>query len=194
MTPRELAILRAYCDWMLADILIDPDRGIAHAKQSRYGCSSFRVKGEEFWMDTTSRGIELSRYNSTRVRRVCDVVGWSQIARFARAVPASAVAELRAHREQLTRNTLARPAFPTRATGEEQQPWERLTYAPWLTRRRAITAALDAALDRALLTNRAAQPTLFDVPIPQSQPIETRPAASRARRFALPGLGQDRVL
>ena len=194
MTPRELAILRGYGGWMLADILIDPDRGIAHAKQSRYGCSSFRVQGEEFWMDTTSRGIELSRYDSTGVRRVCDVVGWSQIAQFARALPASLVAELRAHREQLTRNTLARPDFPVRATSEEQQRWERFTYTPWLTRRRAITAALDAALDRALLTNSAAQPALFDVPVPQAQPIATRSAASQARRFAMPGLDQDRVL
>jgi hypothetical protein len=194
MTPRELAILRGYGGWMLADILIDPDRGIAHAKQSRYGCSSFRVEGEEFWMDTTSRGIELSRYDSTGVRRVCDVVGWSQIAQFARALPASMVPELRAHREQLTRNTLARPDFPVRATGEEQQRWEHASYTPWLTRRRAITAALDAALDRALLTNRAAQPALFHVPVPRSQPLGTRPAAVRTGRVALPGLGQDRVL
>jgi hypothetical protein len=145
-------------------------------------------------MDTTSRGIELSRYDSTGVRRVCDVVGWSKIAHFARALPASMVAELRAHREHLTRNTLARPAFPARATADEQQLWERLTYTPWLTRRRAITTALDAALDRALLSNRAAQPALFDVPAAQSQPIKARSAASPARRVAMPGLDQDRVL
>jgi hypothetical protein len=32
MTLRQLAILRAYGGWMLADILIDPDHGIAQAK------------------------------------------------------------------------------------------------------------------------------------------------------------------
>jgi hypothetical protein len=194
MTPRQLAILRGYGGWMLADILIDPDRGISHAKQSRYGRTSFRVEGEEFWMETTPHGIELSSWTTGAERRVCEVVRWSQIARFTRSLPASLVAELRSHREQLTRSTLARPVFPVRATAEEQQRWEHTVYAPWLARRRAITAALEAALDRALLTGHTEQPALFDVAGPRTQPAKTNPARSKDRRVATTGPEQDRLL
>ena len=46
LTPRQRAILRAYGGWMLADILIDPDRGVAQAKQSHYGTTR-RMAGFE---------------------------------------------------------------------------------------------------------------------------------------------------
>jgi hypothetical protein len=179
MTPRQLAILRRYGGWMLADILINPDRGIAHAKYSRYGCSAFLVEGEEFWMDTTPRGIELSRWDSAGERRVCEVLGWPRIARFARALPASLIAELRAHREELTRSTVARPVFPVRATAEEQERWEDAEYTPWLVRRRAIVAALDAALDRALRDGLTGPPRLFDLKVTQSRPAGARATAMR---------------
>jgi hypothetical protein len=159
---------------MLTDILINPDRGIAHAKHSRYGCSAFLVEGEEFWMDTTSRGIELSRWDSKGERRVCEVLVWPRIARFARALPAALIAELRAHRQELTRSTVARPAFPVRATAEEQKHWEDAEYTPWLVRRRAIEAALGSALDRAVRDGLTGQPRLFDLKVTQSRPADPR--------------------
>jgi hypothetical protein len=194
MTPRQLAILRRYGGWMLADILINPDRGIAHAKHSHYGCSAFLVEGEEFWMDTTPRGIELSRWDSAGERRVFEVLGWPRIARFARALPASLIAELRAHREELTRSILARPIFPVRATAEEQKRWESAEYTLWLVRRRAIEAALDAALDRALRDALTKQPQLFDLKVTRSRPADARATAIRTGPVAAAAFEQDPLL
>jgi hypothetical protein len=194
MTPRHQAILRAYGGWMLADILVHPERGIAHAKHSRYGCSAFVVEGEEFWMDTTSRGIELSRWDSAGERRVCEVLGWSSIARFARALPAAGIAELRAHREELTRSTLARPVFPVRATADEQKRWESAEYTPWLVRSRAIATALDAAPDRALLNGVTGQPQLFDLKVTQSRPADARATAIRTGPVTAARFEQDPLL
>ena len=194
MTPRQVAILRGYGGWMLADILINPDRGIAHAKYSRYGCSAFLVEGEEFWMDTTPRGIELSRWDSAGERRVYEVLGWSRIARFARALPAALIAELRAHRAELTRSTLARPVFPVRATAEEKKRWEDAEYTPWLVRRRAIEAALDAALDRAARDGLTGQPRLFDLKVTQSRPAAPRATAIRTGPVAAARFEQDPLL
>jgi hypothetical protein len=194
MTPRQLVILRRYGGWMLADILINPDRGIAHAKHSRYGCSAFLVEGEEFWMDTTSRGIELSCWDSAGERRVCEVLGWPRIARFARALPAALIAELRAHREELTRSAVAWPVFPVQATAEEQERWEGAEYTPWLVRRRAIEAALDAALDRALLDGLTGQPRLFDLKVTQSRPADARATAKRTGPVAAARIEQDPLL
>jgi hypothetical protein len=193
VTPRQRAILRAYGGWMLADILINPGRGIAHTKQSHYGTTSFRVEGEEFWMQATSRGIELSRRSIGTDRSVCEFLPWSRIARFARSLPASLVAELRSRQEQLTRSTLARPAFPVRGTDEAKQRWEHPAYAPWLTHRQAITAALDAALDRALLAGLIEQAALFNVADPQSHPVATRQPGPNGRSTAR-GHVQDRLL
>jgi hypothetical protein len=193
VTPQQRAILRAYGGWMLADILIDPGRGIAHAKQSHYGTTSVRVEGEEFWMQTTSRGIELSRQSIGSDRSECEVLPWSQIARFARSLPAWLVAELRSHREQLTRCTLARPAFPIRGTDEAKQRWEHTEYAPWLAHRHSGITALDAALDRALLAGHTEQAALFNVADPQSQPVATRPPGPHGRSAAR-GHVQDRLL
>jgi hypothetical protein len=194
MTPRQLAILRRYGGWMLADILINPDRGIAHAKHSRYGCSAFLVEGEEFWMDTTSRGIELSRWDSAGERRVREVLGWPSIARFARALPAALIAELRAHREELARSTLARPVYPVRATAEQQKRWEDAEYTPWLVRRRAIEATLDAALDRALLNGVTGQARLFDLKVTQSRPAGARATAMRTGPVPAARFEQDPLL
>jgi hypothetical protein len=194
MTPRQLAILRRYGGWMLADILINPDRGIAHAKYSRYGCSAFLVEGEEFWVDTTSRGIELSRWDSAGERRVVEVLGWPRIARFARALPAALIAELRAHREELTRSTVARPVFPVRATAEEQERWEDAEYTPWLVRRRAIEAASDAALDRALRDGLTGQPRLFDLKVTRPRSAGARATAMRTGPVAAARFEQDPLL
>jgi hypothetical protein len=193
VTPRQRAILRAYGGWMLADILINPGRGIAHAKQSHYGTTSFRVEGEEFWMQATSRGVELSRRSIGSDRSVCEVVLWSRIARFARSLPAWLVAELRSHREQLTRSTLAQPAFPVRRTEAAKQRWEHTEYAPWLAHRHSVIVALDAALDRVLLTGRSEQAALFNVADPQSRPLATRRAGPIGRSAAR-GHVQDRLL
>jgi hypothetical protein len=191
MTPRQLAILRGYGGWVLADILINPDRGIAHAKYSHYGCSAFLVEGEEFWMDTTPRGIELFRWDSAGERRVCEVLGWPRIARFARALPAALIAELRAHRVELTRSTVARPVFPVRATAEKQEQWDDAEYTPWLVRRRAIEAALDAALDRALGDDLTGQPWLFDLKVTQSRPADARADAIGTGPVAAARFEQD---
>jgi hypothetical protein len=152
------------------------------------------VKGEEFWMDTMSRRIELSRWDSAGERRVREVLGWPRIARFARALPASLIAELRAHREELTRSTLARPVFSVRATAEEQERWEDAEYTPWLARRRAIEAALDAALERALLNGLTGQPRLFDLKVTQSRPADARATAIRTGPVAAAGFEQDALL
>jgi hypothetical protein len=147
---------------MLADILIDPERGISHAKQSCYGCSGFRVDGEEFWMNTTVRGIELYQWDADGVRQDCDLLPWSKVARFARGLPAPLVADLQACRQELTHSTLSHPTFPARASNAERERWEREEYRPWLARRKATQARLEAALDAALADD-GTQPLLFDL-------------------------------
>ena len=179
---------------MLADILINPDRGIAHAKHSHYGCSAFLVEGEEFWMDTTPRGIELSRWDSAGERRTCEVLGWPRIARLTRALPAALIAELRAHREELTRSAVARPVLPVRATAEEQKRWDDAEYTPWLVRRRAIEAALDAALDRALRDALTKLPQLFDLKVTRSRPADARATAIRTGPVSPARFEQDPLL
>jgi hypothetical protein len=146
---------------MLADILIDPERGIDHANQSCYGCSGFLVDGEVFWMNTTARGIELYRWGGHSVRQNCDLLPWPTVARFARALPARLVANLQACRQELTRSTLSHPTFPATASDDERELWDREEYRPWLARRKAIQARLEAALDAALASEDA-QPALFD--------------------------------
>jgi hypothetical protein len=191
LTPRQQAILRAYGGWMLADILIDPHRGISHAKQSCYGSSSYRVHGEEFWMNTTARGIELYRLDADGGRQNNDVLPWSSVARFARGLPAPVVTNLRAARQELTRNTLSHPAFPVKASKDERERWERQEYRPWLARRRAIEARLEAALDTAL-ADEASQPPLFDLDTARHRSAtawRAHPAAGRAAQ-----LGQGPLL
>ncbi|MFW6034275.1 MAG: hypothetical protein ACOC9R_03990 [bacterium] len=193
LTPRELAILRSYGGWMLADILIDPDRGIAHAKQSRYGCTGFRVQGEEFWMQTTPQGIQLSRREANSERRVLEVLRWTKIAQFARALPASLVAELRQHREALTRHNLSAAPFPVRAPNRQQERWHRASNA-WLARRRAIEAALDAVLDKAVLGHGGGQAALFDLDAAQSPTSTTGGHQAAAGRTATSPARQERLL
>jgi hypothetical protein len=190
LTPRQRVILRGYARGKLADILIDPERGIREARQSRYGRSGFRVDGEEFWVLTTARGIELCRLDSDGVDRACDVLAWSAIARFARSLPARLVAEVRECRRELYRVAAAQPKFPTRAGEDEQQRWERDTYRPWLGRKRDADARLDAALDAAFAAE-GPQPALFDLATARHVPPPTRrtsPIRESTRA------GQDRLL
>ena len=175
---------------MLADILIEPDRGIAQAKQSRYGATSYRVGGEEFRMQTTARGIELRRWTDDG-SGPCEVVPWSAVARFARTLPAHVVAELRAQRQEVTRHSRSHPAYPVGASDEEKGRWEHDTYRPWLARHWDTQARLEAVLDAAILGGVDAQPALFNVDptphrVPQVQP--SRPARRMAR------VEQDRLL
>lgn len=190
LTPRQRAVLRAYGGWMLADILIDPDQGIAHAKQSHYGTTSYRVDDEEFRMQTTARGIELSRWTDDGSGPF-EVLPWSAVARFARTLPARVVAELRARRQEVTRTTRSHPAYPVGASDEEKERWERDTYRPWLARHWDTQAQLEAALDAAILGG-AGQPALFTVDARPHQPAavqSSRPAATSVARVE-----QDRLL
>lgn len=173
---------------MLADILIDPERGISHAKQSCYGCSGFRVDGEEFWMNTTARGIELYRWDGDGVRQNFDLLPWSTVAQFARGLPAPLVADLTTCRQELTRSTLSDPKFPARANTDERQRWERDEYRPWLARRRATQARLEAALDAAL-ADEGTQPSLFDLDTAQHRSALARRAEATTRRAAQVGQG-----
>jgi hypothetical protein len=177
LTARQRAILRAYGGWRFADVLIDPDRGIRRAKQSCYGSSGFRVDGEELWMNTTARGIELYRFDVDGTRQNYDVLPWSTVARFARALPARLVADIRALRAELTRCTLSHPAYPSKASSDERQRWEHDGYRPWLNRRRAIEARLEAALDVALV-DEGSQPALFDL----DTTVRHRPGPTRRSR------------
>jgi hypothetical protein len=176
---------------MLADILIDPERGIHHAKQSCSGCSGFRVDGEEFWMNTTARGIELYRWDGDGVRQDCGLLPWATVARFARGLPAPLVADLARCRQELTRSTLSYPTFPARASKDERQRWERDEYRPWLAHRRATQAKLEAALDAAL-ADEGTQPPLFDLDTAQHRQVPARRADVTTRRDAQ--VGQDPLL
>jgi hypothetical protein len=176
---------------MLADILIDPERGISHAKQSCYGCSGFRVDGEEFWMNTTARGIELYRWDGDGVRQNCDLLLWSTVARFARGLPAPLVAGLHACRQELTRSTLCHPTFRARASNDERERWEREEYRPWLARRYATLARLEAALDAAL-TDEGSQQALFDLHTARHRSVTARRAQLATRRAAQ--IGQESLL
>jgi hypothetical protein len=191
LTPRQRAILRAYGGWMLADILMDPDRGIAHAKQSHYGTSSYRVDGEEFRMQTTARGIELRRWTDDG-SGPCEVLPWRAVERFARTLPAHVVAELRARRQEVTRHSRSHPAYPVGASEEEKEGWERDTYRPWLARHWDTQARLEVVIDATILGGVDAQATLFNVdPTPHRVPPvqRSRPAARRMVRVE-----QDRLL
>jgi hypothetical protein len=191
LTPRQRAILRAYGGWMLADILIDPDRGIAYAKQSRCGTSSYRVDGEAFWMQTTARGIELSRRTGDGAER-CEVLPWSAVARFARTLPAGVVAEVRARRHELIRHARAQPACLLGASDVERQRWECDIYRPWLASHWDAKARLEAALDAAVLGSVDAQPTLFTVDARPHHPVAVQPSRPATARVAR--AEQDRLL
>lgn len=176
---------------MLADILIDPERGIRHAKQSRYGCSGFRVDGEEFWMNTSARGIELYRWDGDGVRQNCDLLPWSTVARFARGLPAPLVADLQACRQELTRSTLSHPTFPAGASNDERERWERDEYRPWLARHPATQARLETALDAAL-ADEGTQPALFDLHTARHRSGPASRVQQATRRATQ--IGQDPVL
>jgi len=192
LTPRQRAILRAYGGWMLADILIDPDRGVAQAKQSHYGTTSYRVGGEEFRMQTTARGIELRRWTDDDGSGPCEVLPWSAVARFARTLPTQVVAELRARRQEVTRHSRSHPAYPIWASDEEKERWERDTYRPWLAHHWDTHARLEAVLNAAILGRVDPQPALFNVdPTPHRVP-PVQPSRPAARRMVRPG--QDRLL
>jgi hypothetical protein len=176
---------------MLADILIDPERGIGHAKQSCYGCSGFAVEGEEFWMNTTACGIELYRWDGDGVRQDCDLLPWSTVARFARGLPAPLVADLQACRQELTRSTLSHLTCPAGASENERERWEREEYRPWLARRRTIEARLEATLDAALASGDA-QPALFDLDTARHRvPTIQRPQLTSRKATQA---GQERLL
>ena len=176
---------------MLADILIDPERGISHAKQSCYGCSGFRVDGEEFWMNTTVRGIELYQWDADGVRQDCDLLPWSKVARFARGLPAPLVADLQACRQELTRSTLSHPTFPARVSKEEWERWEREAYRPWLARRQTTQARLETALDAAL-ADEGTQPALFDLHTARHRSVPASRVQQATRRATQ--IGQDPLL
>jgi hypothetical protein len=188
LTARQRAILRAYGGWMLADILIDPDRGISHAKQSCYGSSGYRLHGEEFWMNTTARGIELYQFDADGGRQNDDLLPWSAVARFARGQPAPLVANLQAARQDLTRNTLSHPTCPAQTSKDERERWKREEYRPWLARRRAIEARLEAALDAAL-ADEGSQPPLFDLDTTRHRSATAWRAHPTAGRAAQVGHG-----
>jgi hypothetical protein len=176
---------------MLADILIDPQQGISHAKQSCYGCSGFRVDGEEFWMNTSVRGIELYRWDGDGVRQDRDLLLWSTVARFARGLPAPLVADLTTCRQELTRSTLSHPTFPAGASKDERERWERDEYRPWLARRQVTQARLEAALDAAF-ADEGSQPPLFDLDTARHRAVPARRADATTRRAAQ--VGQDPLL
>jgi hypothetical protein len=113
-------------------------------------------------MNTTARGIELYRWDGDGVRQDCDLLPWSTVARFGRGLPAPLVGDLQACRQALTRSTLAHPTFPAGASDDERERWEREEYRPWLARRQATLARLEAALDAAL-ADEGTQPALFDL-------------------------------
>lgn len=192
MMPRQLAILREYGGWMLADILTDPDHWIAQAKQSRYGCTSFRVEGDEFCMNTTARGIQQYRWETDGARQNYDLLPSSRVARFVRTLPADVVAEVRASRQELTRSVASHPAYPVGASGEERELWERERYKPWLARHWDTRARLEAALDAALLTGARLQPGLLNLDTAPRQATVDRTSRAGTRRTAR--VEQDRVL
>jgi hypothetical protein len=190
LTARQRVILRGYARGKLADILTDPERGIRRGEAVPYGRSGLCVDGEEFWMLTTTRGIELTRLDTDGVDQACDVLAWSAIARFARSLPARLVAEVRECRRQLYRAEASHPQFPTRASEDEQQRWERHAYRPWLARKRHSDARLDAALD-AVFAAEGTQPALFDLATARHVlPATRRTSPSRESTRA----GQDRLL
>lgn len=173
---------------MIADILINPEQGIGHAKQSCCGCSGFGVGGEEFWMNTTARGIQLYRWDSDGVRRDYDLLPWSTVARFARGLPARL--DLRTCRQELTCITLSPQPFPVQASHDERKRWEREEYRPWLARLQTVQARLEAALDAAL-ADEGTQPPLFDAHAARPHSVTGRRAqpanrpATRARQEPL---------
>jgi hypothetical protein len=176
---------------MLTDILIDPDQGIAYAKQSRCGTSNYRVDGEEYWMQTTVRGIELSRRTGDGAEP-CEMLPWSAVARFVRTLPARVVAEVRARRHVLIRHARAHPACPLGASGEEKKRWERDIYRPWLASHWDAKARLEAALDAAILSSVDAQLALFAVDARPHNPAAVQPSRPAAARVAR--VEQDRLL
>jgi len=113
-------------------------------------------------MNTSGRGIELYRWGGDGVRQDCDLLPWSTVARFARALPAPLVTDLTTCRQELIRGTLSHPTLPAWSSNDERERWEREEYRPWLARRQATLARLDTALDAAL-AGEGTQPALLDL-------------------------------
>ena len=139
-------------------------------------------------MNTSARGIEAYRWDGDGVRQNCHLQPWSTVARFARRLPAPLVADLQACRQELTRCTLSHPTFPAGASNDERERWERDEYRPWLARRHATQARLEAALDAAL-ADEGTQPALFDLDTARQRRGPARRADATTRRATQVGQG-----
>ncbi len=172
---RAQQILRPYGGWMLTNILIDPDAGIADAKGSFYGATGYVVGGERCWMQTRAKGIELGQEDPR------EVLPWTQVKRIAGAVPADLRERLANHRLRSRLHAADSPRFAAhgeavgcgrgRAFGpltrsqalydEQYQAWEGSgVYDQWLAERATLIADEGRLQDEALpLSVAGAEPT-----------------------------------
>jgi len=143
---RAQQILRPYGGWMLTDILIDPDAGIAAAKGSFYGATGYVVGGARCWMQTRAKGIELGHEDPL------EVLPWTQVKRIATAVPADLCERLTDHRRRARKHAADSPRFVAHEDGG--------VYDRWLAERAALVAAEGRLQDEALpLSVADAEPT-----------------------------------
>ncbi len=108
MTPQQAKILRAYGGWVLADLALDTDSAISRTINSFWGCSDYA--GQDWWMQTTSKGIEVRE--RTLSGPALDTVTWPMVRRWAKALPADLLEDLRAARAAISKHMATHRIHP----------------------------------------------------------------------------------
>jgi len=180
LTIEQRAVLRNLGGWMIADALIEPDRGCAALRTCMWG-GTYNHGGEHAFFECTKRGIVVYGYTtphvSTQAEDVANVatleqalgrtelllVRWSQLARYAASLPTSVREQLRRARSQLQAAWVAvcgpSPAPGRRPTGRDPAEATQLCAA-----HRAAGEVLTQALATALpLVEAAQQLDLFEM-------------------------------
>jgi len=167
LTLEQRAVLRNLGGWMIADALIEPDRGCAALRTCMWG-GSYNHDREHAYFDCTKRGIVVYAYtesdaaageamaNATdetsaqsTVRTERTLVRWSHLTRYADALSAHVHDQLHTARTELQRTWLA-VCGPTPAAGRRPVERDPAEVARLHEAHRAAGARLDEALVAAL--------------------------------------------
>lgn len=118
LTLEQRTVLRTLGGWMIADALIEPERGCAALRTSMWG-GTYNHSGEHAFFECTKRGIVVYAYTTPHVSAEAEdfadaatfeqamgrhellLVRWSQLARYATSLPTSVREQLRRARSQL---------------------------------------------------------------------------------------------
>jgi hypothetical protein len=169
LSSEQLAMLRHLNGWMIADALLDPERGCKVIREHWWG-GTYDHDGIRGWFQCEKRGISVytvdfpdeipaksgnakSREQYERNvlnRRDLIVVTYREIARYAAGIPADVREELRAARDAKRAIERAYAAATWRQPWEPSKPFDRDLWdahlADLFPARDRLRAAIDAAL------------------------------------------------